>query len=308
MVEQCALERTGRRRTGRSRRTSRTRRAVEVGAHTIKLTNLDKVLIPAKRPHKAVTKRDLIRHYAAIAPAILPYLADRPINLHRYPDGIEKAGVLAQSTTYPRAGLAAVVAQRGGGPRRDRGLLGARQRRRAGLGRQLRRHRTAPVDVDHRPPSPSDLGDGRRRSRHIELLRDVVALANLHRTALAHLGVDARPKLTGRRGIQIWIPVARRYSFDETRAWVEQLSRIIGGTVPEHGELAMGEVQTQGFEPNQSGRLAPQTPTLRSAMPRTRRYARPKDTLFSSVLVRRLVALLGRLCTGRCCWRNEREW
>ena len=58
----------------------------------MKLTNLDKVLIPAKRPHKAVTKRDLIRHYAAMAPAILPYLADRPINLHRYPDGIDQAG------------------------------------------------------------------------------------------------------------------------------------------------------------------------------------------------------------------------
>ncbi len=64
----------------------------EVGDHTLKLTNLDKVLIPAKRPHKAVTKRDLIRHYASIAPAILPYVAGRPINLHRYPDGIDEPG------------------------------------------------------------------------------------------------------------------------------------------------------------------------------------------------------------------------
>ena len=62
---------------------------------------------------------------------------------------------------------------------------------------------------------------------------DVVTLATLHRTALAHLGVEACPKVTGRRGIQIWIPVARRYTFDETRAWVERLSRIIGATVPD---------------------------------------------------------------------------
>jgi bifunctional non-homologous end joining protein LigD len=62
---------------------------------------------------------------------------------------------------------------------------------------------------------------------------DVVVLARLHRTALGHLGVTAAPKVTGRRGIQIWIPVAARYSFDETRAWVERLSRIIGATVPE---------------------------------------------------------------------------
>ena len=40
-----------------------------LGPHPLKVTNLDKVLIPAKRPHKVVTKRDLIRHYATIAPA-----------------------------------------------------------------------------------------------------------------------------------------------------------------------------------------------------------------------------------------------
>ena len=61
----------------------------DFGGHQLKLTNLDKVLFPAQRPHPALTKRDLIRHYATIAPAILPYLADRPINLHRFPDGID---------------------------------------------------------------------------------------------------------------------------------------------------------------------------------------------------------------------------
>ena len=137
----------------------------QVGDHTLKLTNLDKVLIPAKRPHKAVTKRDLIRHYASIAPAILPYLADRPINLHRYPDGIDKPGFWHKARPTHAPDWLAIVAQRRGRPGRDRGLLGARQRRRAGLGRQLRRHRAAPVDVDHRPPPPADLGDGRHRPR-----------------------------------------------------------------------------------------------------------------------------------------------
>ena len=39
--------------------------------------------------------------------------------------------------------------------------------------------------------------------------------------------------MTGKRGIQIWVPVADGYTFDDTRAWVEQLSRAIGATVPE---------------------------------------------------------------------------
>ena len=45
--------------------------------------------------------------------------------------------------------------------------------------------------------------------------------------------MSARPKVTGRRGIQIWVPIERGPSFDETRAWVEQLSRAVGAVVPE---------------------------------------------------------------------------
>ncbi|MCU1345235.1 MAG: dependent ligase, partial [Acidimicrobiia bacterium] len=62
---------------------------------------------------------------------------------------------------------------------------------------------------------------------------DVLTLARLHRTALEHLQVEACAKVTGRRGIQIWVPVAAGYTFDDTRSWVEKLSRIIGATVPD---------------------------------------------------------------------------
>ena len=62
---------------------------------------------------------------------------------------------------------------------------------------------------------------------------NVVELARLHRTALEHLGVDGCPKVTGKRGIQIWVPVARGYTFTETRAWVEAVSRAIGAICPE---------------------------------------------------------------------------
>jgi bifunctional non-homologous end joining protein LigD len=63
--------------------------------------------------------------------------------------------------------------------------------------------------------------------------QEVLVLARLHRTALAHLGVRSQPKVTGRSGIQIWIPIARGPSFAETRAWVEQLSRAVGAAVPD---------------------------------------------------------------------------
>ncbi len=49
-----------------------------------KLTNRDKVFWP----DEGYTKGDLIEYYAALAPAMLPFLADRPVVMVRYPDGI----------------------------------------------------------------------------------------------------------------------------------------------------------------------------------------------------------------------------
>lgn len=62
---------------------------------------------------------------------------------------------------------------------------------------------------------------------------ELLVLARLHRTALDHLGVTALPKVTGRRGIQVWVPVVPGYTFADTRAWVERLSRTVGKVVPE---------------------------------------------------------------------------
>jgi bifunctional non-homologous end joining protein LigD len=205
----------------------------QVGAHTLKLTNLGKVLIPGRRPHKPVTKRDLIRHYAAMAPAILPYLDGRPINLHRYPDGTDRPGFWhkarpshapewlgswrndeadpGETEVYSVLDSAAALAWA------------------ANFGAIELHPWTSTADDPHQPTwAMVDIDPGASSS-----FDDVLALARLHRTALAHIGVEACPKLSGRRGIQIWIPVARRYTFDETRAWVERLSRIIGATVPD---------------------------------------------------------------------------
>ena len=59
--------------------------AVTVDGRPLKLTNWDKVLFPAT----GFTKGDLIAYYARIAPALLPHLADRPLTLKRYPNGVD---------------------------------------------------------------------------------------------------------------------------------------------------------------------------------------------------------------------------
>ena len=36
---------------------------------------------------------------------------------------------------------------------------------------------------------------------------ELITLARLHRTALEHLGVRGYPKTSGRRGLQVWVPI-----------------------------------------------------------------------------------------------------
>jgi bifunctional non-homologous end joining protein LigD len=62
---------------------------------------------------------------------------------------------------------------------------------------------------------------------------EVLELARLHRTALEHLGLTGRPKVTGQRGIQVWVPIAPNRTFDETRAWAETVSKTIGKVLPD---------------------------------------------------------------------------
>jgi bifunctional non-homologous end joining protein LigD len=58
---------------------------VEIEGRTLRLTNLEKILYP----ETGFTKGDLIGYYAAVAPALLPHLHDRPLTLKRYPNGVQ---------------------------------------------------------------------------------------------------------------------------------------------------------------------------------------------------------------------------
>ncbi len=63
---------------------------LQLGGARIRLTNLERVYWPAGRGARpsAVTKRDLLRYLAAVSPAMLPHLKDRPLTMIRMPEGI----------------------------------------------------------------------------------------------------------------------------------------------------------------------------------------------------------------------------
>lgn len=57
---------------------------VDVAGRRLRLSNLDKVLYPGP----GFTKGEVIDYYTRVAPVLLPHLADRPLSLRRWPDGV----------------------------------------------------------------------------------------------------------------------------------------------------------------------------------------------------------------------------
>jgi bifunctional non-homologous end joining protein LigD len=205
----------------------------EFDGETLRLTNLDKVLFPARDRGSPVTKRDLIRYYASAAPVLLPYLHDRPVNTRRYPDGVEKSGFWQKAVPSHAPDWISRWRNDAADPGETEWyVLADRPATLAWLANygavelhpwtsrseQPQLPSYALIDIDPGPDSSFD---------------DVLVLARLYRSALEHLGVVGRPKVSGRRGLQIWVPVAPGPSFAETRGWVEKVSRAVGATVPD---------------------------------------------------------------------------
>src|SRR5437762_11313482 len=71
---------------------------VSVGGRTVKLTNLRKVFWP----ELGITKGDLLRYYADVAPALVPHLRDRAMVMKRYPHGAQGEFFFMKRAPSPR--------------------------------------------------------------------------------------------------------------------------------------------------------------------------------------------------------------
>lgn len=211
--------------------------AWSVGGIELKLTNLDKVLFPPApdRPDDPpIAKRELIRYLVRIAPTMLPHLAERALNLQRFPDGVFGEGFWQKTIPSTAPTWLRLWREEGveGRRRPNVHLVADRVASLAWLGNQAAfeiHPWTSRIDAPHRPTfALVDIDPGDRTT-----WAETLVLARLFRTALAHLGVVGCPKTTGKRGIQVWIPVEPRYTWAETSAWVEQLSRAVGAIVPD---------------------------------------------------------------------------
>jgi bifunctional non-homologous end joining protein LigD len=204
----------------------------EIGGHAIPLTNLDKVLFPGANARGPYTKRDLIRYYVTIAPVMLPYLRDRALNLWRWPDGVTGGHFWQkQIPAWAPAWISRWDYPEAGSSESHTYLVADHVATMAWLANHatIDMHPWTSRTDAYRTPTYAliDIDPGAKTEWD-----EVLTLAGLYRAALEHLDVKAWPKVTGKRGIQIWVPVASRYTFEDTRRWVEAVSRAVGAAVP----------------------------------------------------------------------------
>jgi bifunctional non-homologous end joining protein LigD len=203
-----------------------------VDGHEVRVTNLDKVLFPGRDGTSEVTKRDLLRYLVTVAPILVPYLDGRGLTVQRYPNGVTQKGFWQKDLPKhaPEWVGRWTYHHREEGPKDYPVVDSAAALAWLGQEAAIELHPwTSRTDAPDRPtyalididPGPDTAWD------------ELLVLARLYRSALEHLGVRGHPKVTGKRGIQVWIGIRRGPSFDDTRDWVEALSRAIGATVPD---------------------------------------------------------------------------
>lgn len=204
---------------------------------SLHVSSLDKVFFDDPR----ITKADLMRYYALVAPVLLPALKDRPLILKRYPNGIGGSHFFQQNAgehVPPGVRVAEVETEDGARASRIIGgdlltLLYTVQ-----LGTiAVHPWQSRLPRIEFADYSTIDLDPG----QGVPFQR-VVQLALLIEATLEELGLRAALKTSGSRGLHIVLPLPARTSYERSAHLAEAVASCV---VAQHPELATLERSIQ---------------------------------------------------------------
>jgi bifunctional non-homologous end joining protein LigD len=202
--------------------------SVTAGGIRVELSRTDKVLFGDDQ----ITKGDLVAYYRDVAGRMLPYLADRPAVLARYPDGItgqrvfqknvpdyfpdwitrvevpKQDGVLHQVICDKQATLVYLANQ-------------ACIELHIFLSRVGRLDRPDQVVFDLDPPGQDRFGDAVRAALSLRELLD------------SELGLTSFVKTTGGRGLHVHVPLRAQDDFDAVRSFARQAAGVLAARNPD---------------------------------------------------------------------------
>jgi bifunctional non-homologous end joining protein LigD len=201
---------------------------LHVDGHDIRLTNLEKVLFP----EDGYTKADLIRYYTEVSPYLLPAIRDRPLTMKVMPDGI--AGPFFYQKDKPRFTPKWVQTWVDHEAGREGGIdyvLGNDLATLVWLANYTAIEIHPWLSRVDKPDHP-DIAIIDLDPQTGATWDDVKEAAQLVHELLDGMDLVGFPKTTGSRGIHIWVPIARTYTFDESRSFVYELGKAARERAP----------------------------------------------------------------------------
>jgi bifunctional non-homologous end joining protein LigD len=211
-----------------------TDQAVDVEGRRIKLSNLDKVLYPAT----GTTKGEVLAYYAAVAPALLCQLADRPLTRKRWPDGVAGPAFFEKNLPNGTPDWVRRVTLPAPGSTKDREMITYPVvdglpaliwvANLAALELHVPQWRVGPrgaardpdrlvIDLDPGPPAG---------------LAECAQLARVVRERLADDGLDAVPVTSGGKGMQLYAAVSGRQDAETVKDYVKRLAERLERELP----------------------------------------------------------------------------
>jgi len=203
--------------------------AVQIEGRDLELSNLDKVMYP----EVGFTKGEVIDYYTRLAPVLLPHLRGRPLTRIRYPNGVDGAHFFEKNapggtpswvrletlpvpgSTMSRETIDFVVV--------DELATLVWVANLASLELHTPQWRVGGdpdlmvVDLD--PGAPAGL-------------RECCAVAILMRDRLAADGVDAYPKTSGKKGMQLCCPISGTQSSSVVSDYAKKVGEELAAQVP----------------------------------------------------------------------------
>jgi len=201
---------------------------VQVEDKELKLSNLDKVLYP----QAGFTKGDVIDYYTKVAPILLPHLRNRPLTLKRYPNGVE--GEFFYEKQCPKFR-----------PKWMKTILIHSERQKKTIDfcsiddlpslvwianladLELHTSLSSGEDLDRPNAVAFDLDPGPSTSI-VECCTVALAL----RKMFTELGLEAYPKTSGSKGMQIYLPLNSTDTYEQSKSFAHAVAGVMEQQMP----------------------------------------------------------------------------
>jgi len=197
------------------------RQDVNVDGRSLSLSNLDKVFYP----EVGFTKGQVLEYYTRVAPALLPHLRARPLTLKRYPNGVQGAHFYEKQCPSHRPGWVR-TAELYAGDKRIHFCLADDLATLVWLANlaDLELHTSLALAARYDQPTmiAFDLDPGPPAT-----IVECSEVALMLRELLGQLGLEAWPKSSGSKGMQVYVPLNTPTSYGRTKPFAHAVAQLL---------------------------------------------------------------------------------